>query len=54
MRNVFLFLKDESGSTAVEYGLVAVGISIAVLAVVNSISGTINEKMTYIASKLGN
>ena len=54
MRNVIEFLKDESGSTALEYGLVAVGISVAVLAVVNSISGTINEKMTFIASKFGN
>jgi pilus assembly protein Flp/PilA len=54
MRNVIEFLKDESGSTALEYGLVAVGISVAVLAVVNSISGTINEKMTFIANKIGN
>ena len=54
MHNVFVFLKDESGSTAVEYGLVAVGISAAVLAVVNSLGGTFNEKMTFITSKIGN
>jgi pilus assembly protein Flp/PilA len=54
MHNVFVFLKDESGSTSVEYGLVAVGISAAVLAVVNSIGGTFNEKMTFIAGKFGN
>lgn len=54
MQNVFEFFKDESGGTAVEYGLVAVGISAAVLAVVNSIGGTFNEKMTFIAEKFGN
>ena len=54
MHNVFVFLKDESGGTAVEYGIVAAGISAAVLAVVNSIGGTINEKLTLIASKFGN
>lgn len=54
MHNVFVFLKDESGSTAVEYGLVAVGIATAVLAVVNSVGGAIDEKMTLISSKFGN
>ncbi len=54
MHNVFVFLKDESGGTAVEYGLVAVGISAAVLAVVNSVGGAFNEKMTFISSKFGN
>jgi pilus assembly protein Flp/PilA len=54
MHNVFAFLRDESGGTAVEYGLVAAGISAAVLAVANSIGGTINEKMTLISTRFGN
>ncbi len=54
MHNVFAFLRDELGGTAVEYGLVAAGISAAVLAVVNSIGGTINEKMTLISARFGN
>ncbi len=54
MHNVFVFLKDELGGTAVEYGLVAAGVSAAVIAVVNSIGGTFNEKLTLIASKFGN
>ena len=54
MRDVFVFLKDEFGGTAVEYGLVAVGISTAILAVVNSIGGTFNEKMIFISTKFGN
>ena len=31
------FLKDESGATAIEYGLIAAGISVAIIAVVNGI-----------------
>jgi pilus assembly protein Flp/PilA len=54
MHNVFSFLNDESGGTAIEYGLVAVGIATAVLAVVNSVGGAIDEKMTLISSKFGN
>jgi len=29
------FVKDESGATAIEYGLIAAGISLAIIAVVN-------------------
>jgi pilus assembly protein Flp/PilA len=31
------FAKDESGATAIEYGLIAVGLSIAIITVVNSL-----------------
>jgi pilus assembly protein Flp/PilA len=31
------FAKDESGATAIEYGLIAAGISVAIIAVVNSL-----------------
>jgi pilus assembly protein Flp/PilA len=31
------FVKDESGATAIEYGLIAAGISVAIIAVVNGI-----------------
>ena len=31
------FVKDESGATAIEYGLIAAGISVAIIAVVNSL-----------------
>jgi pilus assembly protein Flp/PilA len=33
------FLRDESGATAIEYGLIAAGISLAIIAVVNGQSG---------------
>ena len=36
------FLKDQSGATAIEYGLIAAGISVAIIAVVNGLG----EKLT--------
>jgi pilus assembly protein Flp/PilA len=36
------FLKDESGATAIEYGLIAAGISVAIIAAVNGLGGTVN------------
>ena len=36
--NLFVrFLRDQSGATAIEYGLIAAGISVAIIAVVNSL-----------------
>ena len=42
MTKVFAFLKDESGATAIEYGLIAAGISVVIIAAVNSIGTTLN------------
>ncbi len=45
MANVFKkFIKDESGATAIEYGLIAAGISLAIIAVVNGLGTTLNGK----------
>jgi len=38
------FIADESGATAIEYGLIAAGISIAIITVVNNI-GTSSDPM---------
>ena len=46
------FAKDESGATAIEYGLIAAGISIAIIAVVNSLGSTLNTKFKEIEDKL--
>ena len=48
MKNlVARFVKDESGATAIEYGLIATGIAIAIIAAVNGVgtklSGTFNS-----------
>ena len=44
MSKVFAFLKDESGATAIEYGLIAAGISVVIIATVNTIGTTLNGK----------
>jgi pilus assembly protein Flp/PilA len=36
-RTLLRFLSDESGATAIEYGLIAAGIALAIIAVVNSL-----------------
>ena len=46
------FLKDESGATAIEYGLIAAGIAVAVIAVVNGLGSKLNTKFTSISTQL--
>jgi pilus assembly protein Flp/PilA len=46
------FLRDESGATAIEYGLIAAGISLAIIAVVNGLGTRLNTKFTSINSSL--
>jgi pilus assembly protein Flp/PilA len=46
------FVKDESGATAIEYGLIAAGISLAIIAAVNGLGTTLNTKFTSINSSL--
>ena len=46
------FLADESGATAIEYGLIAAGISLAIIAVVNTLGGTLRTKFTSINTSL--
>jgi pilus assembly protein Flp/PilA len=46
------FLADESGATAIEYGLIAAGISIAIIVAVNGLGTTLNEKFTSINTSL--
>jgi len=46
------FLKDESGATAIEYGLIAAGIAAVIITIVNTLGGTINATFTDINTKL--
>ena len=46
------FLDDESGATAIEYCLIAVGLSIVIITAVNGIGSTLNSKFTSINSSL--
>jgi pilus assembly protein Flp/PilA len=46
------FVKDESGATAIEYGLIAAGISVAIIAVVNSLGSQLKTTFTTVTSQL--
>ena len=46
------FLADESGATAIEYGLIAAGISLAIIAVVNGLGTKLNTKFTSLNTSL--
>ena len=53
MKNLFVrFVKDDSGATAIEYVLIAAGISVAIIAVVNGLGTQLNTTFTSITTKL--
>ena len=53
MKRMFAkFLADESGATAIEYGLIAAGISIAILAAVNGLGSNLNNVFSSVNSSL--
>ena len=46
------FIAAESGATAIEYGLIAAGLSLAIIAVVNGLGVRLNSRFTAINSSL--
>jgi pilus assembly protein Flp/PilA len=46
------FLANESGATAIEYGLIAAGISIAIVTVVGTVGSSLQTTFTSLASSL--
>ncbi|RDV05771.1 Flp family type IVb pilin [Undibacter mobilis] len=53
MKNLFVrFMKDDSGATAIEYGLIAAGISVAIIAVVNGLGTKLNTSFNSISTQL--
>jgi pilus assembly protein Flp/PilA len=53
MKNlVSRFVKDESGATAIEYGLIAAGISVVIITVVNGIGTNLTTKFGTISTAL--
>ena len=46
------FLKDESGATAIEYDLIAAGISVAIIAVVQGLGSKLNTTFTSVQTAL--
>jgi pilus assembly protein Flp/PilA len=52
MKTLKRFAKDESGATAIEYGLIAAGISVAIITVVQGLGTKLNTTFSGITSKL--
>jgi pilus assembly protein Flp/PilA len=46
------FVKDENGATAIEYGLIAAGISIAIIAVVKTVGTNLNTTFSSVSTAL--
>jgi len=44
------FQKDQSGATAIEYGLIAAGISVAIIAAVQGLGTNLNTTFTSVSS----
>jgi len=46
------FLNDETAATAIEYGLIAAGISVAIIAVVQGLGTKLNTTFSTVSSAL--
>ena len=46
------FVKDESGATAIEYGLIAALIAVALIGVLTTMSGSLKDTFTKISNDL--
>ena len=46
------FVKDESGATAIEYGLIAAGISVAIITVVQGLGSKLNTTFSSVKNAL--
>ena len=51
-RTILRFWANQSGATAIEYGLIAAGISLAIIAAVNGLGSTLNTSFTTINTSL--
>jgi pilus assembly protein Flp/PilA len=52
VRLLIRFCKDQSGATAIEYGLIAAGISVAIIAVVEALGTNLNTTFSSVSSAL--
>jgi pilus assembly protein Flp/PilA len=53
MKNLFVrFMKDDSGATAIEYGLIAAGISVAIVAIVGTVGTKLVATFTTVSNAL--
>jgi len=52
LRVLWRFLKNDRGATAIEYGLIAAGIAVAIIAVVQSLGTQLNTTFSSVSSAL--
>ena len=52
MSKIVAFLKNESGATAIEYGLIAAGISVAIIAVVNGLGTKLHDTFNNVTNSM--
>jgi len=49
---IIKFLREQSGATAIEYGLIAAGISVAIIATVQALGTSLNTTFTSVSTAL--
>ncbi len=52
MSKIVSFVRDEKGATAIEYGLIAAGISVAIISVVAGVGSSLNTTFTSVQTAL--
>ena len=52
MSSISRFLRNDSGATAIEYGLLAALIAVAIITAVTTLGSTLAEKFNYIATQI--
>ncbi|HEY2186431.1 MAG TPA: Flp family type IVb pilin, partial [Xanthobacteraceae bacterium] len=52
IKPVLYFIRDETGATAIEYGLIAAGISVAIIVAVTSLGSSLNTTFTSVQTAL--
>jgi pilus assembly protein Flp/PilA len=52
IKPVLHFIRDETGATAIEYGLIAAGISVAIIVAVTSLGSSLNTTFTSVQTAL--
>lgn len=52
MSNILKFIRDENGATAIEYGLIAAGIAVVIIAAVQSVGVNLTGTFTSVANAI--
>jgi pilus assembly protein Flp/PilA len=52
LRHLSAFLSDQSGATAIEYGLIAAGIAVAIIATVEALGTQLNSTFSSVSTAI--